>query len=144
MTPLRSRHRLRSAATLVWLLALLVVGVTQVRGTWPVSRSTMFAFDPEVHVALVLEGTRAGGRTQVLPAAGLGLTPGQLRNWLAAELGSQVTPADLPVLATVAEVWNARHPGDAVTAATLAQVTTPLPPADAVPRREELLSWPAP
>lgn len=131
-----------SLVTLVWVVALLYVGTTRTRGTWPVSRSAMFSHSATVHVEPVLTGTTPDSRLVALTAEGYGLTAPQLRNWLADRLGGSVDAADRPVLAELGRLWTVAHPAEHVAAVVLATRTTPLTgPGPAV--TEPRLRWSA-
>lgn len=132
-----------SVVTVVWLASLLWVGITLERGTWPVSRSSMFSEGASVHVEPYLEGTTRDGRTMALSPEGFGLTKPQLRNWLADRTSYRVDPGDLPTLELLARLWNERHPNDEVVAVRLWRRGVPLPPGDGPRSDTLLLAWEA-
>lgn len=136
------RSSVLSLVTLVWVVSLLYVGTTHTRGTWPVSRSTMFSHSATEHVEPVLHGLTADGRLPLLTAEGYGLTAPQLRNWLALRLGSEVDDADRPVLAELGRLWTQAHPGDRLAVVELHIRTTPLDDPDAA-ASERRLTWTA-
>jgi hypothetical protein len=116
-----------SAVTIAWLVSLLWVGITLERGTWPISRSSMFSEGASAHIEPYLDGTTQDGRIVALSPEGFGLTKLQLRNWLARHTGSRVDFGDGPTLQLLARAWNERHPDDEVVAVRLWSQEIPLP-----------------
>lgn len=132
-----------SMVTMAWLVSLLWVGITLERGTWPISRSSMFSEGASAHVEPYLEGTTRDGRIMTLSPEGFGLTKLQLRNWLARQTRSQVDFGDLPTLELLARLWNERHPDDEVVAVRLWRREIPLPSGQRPPSDTLLLTWEA-
>ena len=129
--------------TIAWLVSLLWVGITLERGTWPVSRSSMFSEGASAHIEPYLEGTTKDGRIVALSPEGFGLTKLQLRNWLARHTKSRVDFGDGPTLQLLARLWNERHPDEEVVAVRLWRREIPLP-AGVRPHSDTLLlEWEA-
>lgn len=140
---MRTKRAALSMVTIAWLISLLWAGISLERGTWPISRSSMFSEGASAHVEPYLEGTTRDGRTVALSPEGFGLTKLQLRNWLARQMSSQVDFGDVPTLKLLAQTWNERHPDDEVVAVRLwsREISLPLgqrPHSDAL-----LLEWEA-
>src|SRR3954463_3215514 len=123
---MRTKRAVLSMVTIAWLTSLFWVGITLERGTWPISRSSMFSEGASVHVEPYLKGTTRDGRTVALSPEGFGLTKLQLRNWLARQMRSQVDFGDLPMLKLLARAWNERNPNDEVVAVQLWSRESPL------------------
>jgi hypothetical protein len=128
---------------MAWLISLLWVGITLERGTWPISRSSMFSEGASAYVEPYLEGTTRDGRTVALSPEGFGLTKLQLRNWLARQTGSQVDFGNVPTLKLLARAWNERHPDDEVVAVQLWRREIPLPVGQQPHSDTLLLEWEA-
>lgn len=124
---IRGKRVALSVVTIAWLVSLLWVGITLERGTWPISRSSMFSEGASVHIEPYLEGTTRDGRTVTLSPEGFGLTKLQLRNWLALHTESRVDFGDLPTLELLARLWNERHASDEIAAVRLWRREIPLP-----------------
>jgi hypothetical protein len=140
---MRTKRAALSMVTMAWLISLFWVGVTLERGTWPISRSSMFSEGASVHVEPYLKGTTRDGRTVALSPEGFGLTKLQLRNWLARQTRSQVDFGDLPTLKLLARLWNERHPDDEVVAVRLWRREIPLPIGQQPHSDTLLLTWEA-
>jgi hypothetical protein len=132
-----------SVVTIAWLVSLLWVGISLERGTWPISRSSMFSEGASVHIEPYLDGTTRDGRTVALSPEGFGLTKLQLRNWLARRTESRVDFGDSPTLQLLARLWNERHPDDEVVAVRLWRREIPLPARQQPHSDTLLLEWEA-
>ena len=140
---MRAKQAALSVVTIAWLASLLWVGITLERGTWPISRSSMFSEEAAVHIEPYLEGTTRDGRIVTLSPEGFGLTKPQLRNWLAHHTKSQVDFSDRPTLELLARLWNERHPNDEVVTVRLWRREIPLPVGHRLPSDTLLLEWEA-
>lgn len=139
----RAKQTVLSVVTMAWLISLFWAGITLERGTWPISRSSMFSEGASAHVEAYLEGTTRDGRTVMLSPEGFGLTKLQLRNWLSRQTGSQVDFGDVSTLKLLARLWNERHPNDELVAVRLWSREIPLP-AGVRPHSDTLLlEWEA-
>jgi hypothetical protein len=140
---MRGKRAALSLVTIAWLASLLLVGITLERGTWPISRSSMFSEGASIHVEPYLDGTTQDGRTVALTPEGLGLTKLQLRNWLAHHTKTRVDFGDGPTLQLLARAWNERHPDDEVMAVRLWRREIPLPAGQQPHSDTLLLEWEA-
>lgn len=140
---MRAKRTMLSVVTIAWLVSLLWVGIALERGTWPISRSSMFSEGASAHVEPYLEGTTRDGRSVALSPEEFGLTKIQLRNWLARRTGSQVDFGDVPTLKLLARAWNERHPDDEVVAVRLWNREIPLPAGIRPHSDTLLLEWEA-
>jgi hypothetical protein len=140
---MRAKRAALSVVTIGWLVSLLWVGITLERGTWPVSRSSMFSEGASAHIEPYLDGTTQDGRIVALSPEGFGLTKLQLRNWLARHTNSRVDFADGSTLQLLARLWNERHPDDEVVAVRLWRREIPLPIGQQPHSDTLLLTWEA-
>lgn len=140
---MRATQAALSVVTVAWLVSLLWVGFTLERGTWPISRSSMFSEGATAHIEPYLEGTTQDGRILTLSSEGFGLTKLQLRNWLARHTESRVDAGDIPTLQLLARLWNERHPDDEVVAVRLWRRDIPLPAGQQPHSDTLLLTWEA-